>query len=265
MTMAQQTLSELENRYPWQAADVDGHSWRWLDTAADGPAVVLLPGSVGDSAMYANTLLSLGSQLRLVAVTYPALSDPQLLADGLGRVMDHIGLERATVVGSSFAAYWIQFFGRAHPSRVRTLMICNGFTGGGDLAENPLFDRNYVESVDSRALHREWLDRVRNAPAAPLQQLQEIMLARRQSPENLHARFLGVVRARPCPPLSLDPSQITILDCDDDPLIPPAARARLRARYPESRHISLPHGGHYPYFLNPEAYEAALVECAQNP
>ncbi|MDN5842936.1 MAG: alpha/beta hydrolase [Alcaligenaceae bacterium] len=263
MTTSQDSLSHLENRFPWREVEVAGHAWRWLDTASEGPAVILLPGSVGDSAMYMNTLFSLGDRLRLIALTYPALSDPRELTDGLNHVMDHLGLCQATVVGSSFAAYWIQFFGLEHPDRVHALMICNGFTDGADLAENPLFDRDYVENLGSRALHQEWVGRVREAPVTPLQQLQEVMLGSRQSPDNLYARFLGVVRAQPCPALGLDPSRITILDCEDDPLIPLAARERLRSRYPESNHVTLDHGGHYPYFLNPHAYEAALIRCTE--
>lgn len=254
-------LAELESRHAWHALTISGHEWRWLDTGGAGKAMVLLPGSVGDAAMFVSTLLSLGERLRLVAVTYPAESDPGLLADGLAQVMDHIGLPSASIAGSSFAAYWAQYFALRHADRVSALVICNGFTDGADLAGNPLFDRRYVENATPAALHAEWLQRVRGAPASELAQLQETMLARRQSPENLHARFLGVVRSTPCPALPIPASRITVLDCEDDPLIPPAARARLRARYPDARHVTLERGGHYPHLLNPEEYEALLLSC----
>ena len=252
-------LAELEERYSWRTLQTDGHEWRWLDTAGEGPATILLPGSVGDGAMFVSTLLSLGKQVRLIAITSPAISDPERLAHGLARVMDHIALASATIVGSSFAAYWAQFFALHYPARVRALVIGNGFTDGSDLAANPLFDRAYVEGIASSTLHQEWLERVRNAPASALQQLQEIMLDKRQSPENLHARFLGVVASVPCPALPIPASAITILDCDDDPLIPAAARERLRRAYPQAKHVSLKHGGHYPHFLNTKEYEALLL------
>ncbi len=254
-------LAQLESRYSWNTLEVDGHEWRWLDTASNGPAAILLPGSVGDGAMFVATLQALGERVRLIAMTYPAISDPVALARGLAQVMQHLQLDRATIVGSSFAAYWIQFFALHYPAQVQSLVIGNGFTDGSDLADNPLFNRAYVESIDSAALHAEWLGRVRSAPASDLQQLQETMLARRQSPDNLHARFLGVVQSKACPPLSLNPSSITILDCDDDPLIPAAARSRLRERYPDAHHVSLPHGGHYPHLLNPKAYEEQIMRC----
>lgn len=251
-------LKTLEERYSWHDLVVDEHEWRWLDTAADGPAAVLLPGSVGDGAMFAPTLLSLGSRARLIAVTYPALSDPNRLAHGLAAVMDHIGLEAATTVGSSFAAYWAQFFALHYPQRVVSLVIGNGFTDGSDLAANPLFDRGYVEGIEPAALHREWLLRIQNAASSPLQRLQNVMLAERQSPANLHSRFLGVVRSVACAPLDLPDASITVLDCDDDPLIPPAARERLRNRYPAAHHVSLANGGHYPHVLNAVEYEDVL-------
>jgi hypothetical protein len=101
--------------------------------------------------------------------------------------------------------------------------------------------------VPPAELHDTWLQRVKAAPTAPLQQLQLQMLAERQSPENLHARFAGVTRAVACPPLPLDAGDIVVLDCDDDPIIPAAARDRLRARYRQAGHVRLPSGGHYPH------------------
>jgi pimeloyl-ACP methyl ester carboxylesterase len=252
-------LSQLEARYPWHSLVVGAHEWRWLDTGGDGPVTVLLPGSVGDGAMFVRTLLSLGQRMRLIAVTYPAISGPVQLADGLAAVANHLALPAHRVVSSSFSAYWAQFYALHHPSRVASLTLGNGFVDGSDLADNPMFDRQYVESVSPQALHAQWLERVRSAPAAPLQQLQEIMLAERQSPANLHSRFLGVVRSQPCPALTLPAGAITVLDCDDDPLIPSSVRERLRRQYPDAQHLSLPTGGHYPHVLNPAAYEAFLT------
>lgn len=252
-------LNQLERRYAWQSLSVNGHEWRWLDTAAPGAVAVLLPGSVGDAAMFVRTLGALGERTRLIAVTYPALASADELADGLAAVCQFLGLPPSVVVGSSFGAYWAQFFALRHPALVRALVIGNGFVDGSDLADNPLFKPDWVESVAPEALHAQWLERVRAAPPSELQKLQLLMLERRQSPANLHARFLGVVRAQACPPLALPAQAVTVLECDDDPLIPPAVRARLRGQYPGARQVRLPSGGHYPHLLAPAAYEEMLL------
>lgn len=254
-------LKELEAQYTWSSLKTNGHEWRWLDTQSQGSPIVLLPGSVGDGAMFVKTMLSLGNQRRLIAVTYPADPNPDTLADGLAQVMEHLNLTQAAIVGSSFAAYWAQHFALRHPDKVRALVIGNGFTDGSDLADNPLFDRAHVEGISSEALHAQWLERIQSASASDLAAFQEHMLRHRQSPENLHARFLGVVRSSACPELPVPSERITILDCEDDPLIPKAARTRLHERYKNATHITLQSGGHYPHILNPQEYEAALLRC----
>lgn len=260
--VVQHLLDQLENRYGWSSLDADGHHWRWLDTGGPGPCVVLLPGSVGDAAMYVRTLLSLGERLRIIAVTYPALAEAPALAAGLKAVFEHLALPPSVVAGSSFAAWWVQFFALAYPEDVRRLVLGNGFTDGGDLRDNPLFDPVWVASTPPQTLHAIWLERVRAAPVSPLQQLQLLMLAHRQSPENLHARFVGVTRAEAAPALPLSERAITVLDSADDPLIPPAARERLRGRYPGAQHLRLAQGGHYPHVLQPQAYEQILLDLA---
>ena len=226
--------------------------------------MVLLPGSVGDGAMFVRTLLSLGERLRLIAVTYPAIADPQELANGLKVVFEHLGLPPSVVVGSSFSAYWSQFFALRCPHLVRKLVIGNGFTDATDLAANPLFDASWVSETSPDDLHAEWVRRVQSAPVSPLQQLQALMLTRRQSAENLHARFAGVTQAQPCPALPLIEHDIVVLDCEDDPLIPETARDRLQRRYPGAHHVRLATGGHYPHLLNPERYEDVLLGLAFN-
>lgn len=252
-------LKRLEQKYAWQDLTIEGHEWRWLDTGGDGPVVILLPGSVGDGAMFVLTLLALEGKVRMLAVTYPDTSQARTLAHGLSELMSHLGIAQATIVGSSFAAYWAQFMALDYPGKVKHLVIGNGFVDGSDLADNPLFNRSYVEQVAPEALHGQWLSRIRSAPSSGLQQLQALMLGERQSPANLHARFLGVVQSEACGPLPLPASAITVLDCEDDPLIPAAVRERLRRQYPDAKHVSLETGGHYPHLLNPEKYAELIL------
>jgi pimeloyl-ACP methyl ester carboxylesterase len=252
-------LKALENSHQWASLTINGHDWRWIDTEGTGPVIVLLPGSVGDAGMFALTVRTLEQKARVLAITYPSLSDPHLLSDGLIKVLDHVKVTDAIIVGSSFAAYWAQFIALRYPGRVKHLVIGNGFVDGTDLTENPLFDPDYVENVTPDALHQKWLQRIETAPVSDLQQLQTQMLKHRQTPENLHARFLGVVRAKPCPNLPLEGSKVTILDCADDPLIPLKVRERLRNNYPQAHHITLRTGGHYPHLLNPNEYSSILT------
>lgn len=251
---------------PWRLSSVlatttvAGETWPFVDTGGPGPALILLPGSVGTCEMFFKQIAALGSSLRLIAVSYPALSDPHRLADGLSGLMDHLSLARASVLGSSFGGYWAQFFSLQHPHRIEQLFLGNIFVTPDELFANPLFDPAWIARTTSADLQAFWLQRVSQMPDSELQRIQLDMLSGRQSADNLKARFVGVAAATLCPPPPLPASSITIIDCEDDPIIPPASRQAVRDRYRGAAIRTLPRGGHYPHILNPEAYNAVITE-----
>ena len=133
------------------------------------------------------------------------------------------------------------------------------FVTPDELFANPMFAPDRVRSLSAPDLQAMWRDRVAQAPDSELEQIQADMLAGRQSAENLQARFIGVIEATLCPPLPVPQERIVIIDCADDPIIPPTSRQAVRDRYPQAEAATLPTGGHYPHILNPEAYDAVIV------
>lgn len=255
---------------PWDLASsivsaaIGNEIWPYIDTGGDGHALVMLPGSVGTCEMFFKQIAALRRNLRLISVSYPAISDPGRLADGLAGLFDHLGLARASLLGSSFGGYWAQFFALRHGSRVQTLFLGNTFIAPDELFLNPLFAPDFIKSNSASALQSFWRSRVEQAPESELKAIQLVMLSGRQSAENLKARFVGVVDAALCPPLPIPDSQIVVIDCADDPIIPPASRQAVRDRYPRAGHHTLTLGGHYPHILNQDAYNKAILNSLQS-
>jgi len=244
---------------------IDGHDWPHVDTGGKGPALIMLPGSVGTCEMFYKQIASLGQRFRIISVSYPAEADPLRLADGLASLMTSLDLARASVLGSSFGGYWAQFFGLRHPHRIETLFLGNIFVTPEELFANPLFDPAWVRDTPSAELQRAWHDRVAQAPDGELKRIQLDMLSGRQSADNLKARFVGVANAQACPPLSIPSSRIVVIDCADDPLIPPASRQAVRDRYPGAVVHTLSNGGHYPHILNQDAYDSIIAKRLMQP
>ncbi len=242
-----------------RTADVAGHAWPYIDTRGDGSVLVLLPGSVGTCEMFYKQITALGRDLRLISVSYPALSDPEQLADGLAGLLDHLGIARASVLGSSFGGYWAQFFGLRHATRVETLFLGNTFITAEELFANPLFNPDWIRGTAAPDMQTFWRNRVIQAPDSELKAIQLDMLSGRQDAENLKSRFVGVIEARACPPITVPPSNIVIIDCADDPIIPPTSRQAVADHFAGAERITLPFGGHYPHILNAEAYNAAIT------
>jgi pimeloyl-ACP methyl ester carboxylesterase len=76
----------------------------------------------------------------------------------------------------------------------------------------------------------------------------------------LKARVLAVASGGEVPPLHVPFNRVTIVDCEDDPLISVAGREDVLRRYPGARLLRLPVGGHYPYITRSDAYTGAIRE-----
>lgn len=242
-----------------RTAEVAGHVWPYIGTHGDGPALVLLPGSVGTCEMFFKQIAALGRDLRLIAVSYPALSDPTQLADGLAGLMDHLSLARASVLGSSFGGYWAQYFALRHAARVETLFLSNTFITADELFANPLFNPGWIHGTSASDMQTFWRARVAQAPDSELKAIQLDMLSGRQDADNLKSRFVGVIEAKACPPVAVPADRIVVVDCADDPIIPPASRQAIADHFAGAEHITLPFGGHYPHILNADAYNTTIT------
>jgi len=237
----------------------NARSGRSVDTGGEGRALVLLPGSVGTCEVFFKQVMGLGRTRRVIAVTYPAEPDPQKLAEGLARLLEQLGLAAPDIIGSSFAAYWLQAFALAHPDGFTTLVLGNGFVEPSRLVTLPAFNPAFVRETSAQELQHGWRERVLAAPESELRSLQLDMLSGRQPAVTLKSRLLGVTTAALlAPPPSEVQDRIAILECEDDPLISAETRRRMQDHLPGARVITLPTGGHYPHILVPDLYEAAL-------
>jgi len=263
LAATREALRALEERYPWRRAEVDGMLWRWMDTGGAGRPLALVPGAVGDGAMFGSTLHSLGERMRLLAVSYPDSADPSALASGFAALVRSQGWQGLALASSSYGAYWAQCLARNHRTLLGALLIGNTFTEAADVFDDPAEQARHLRAATGPQVHAQWLARVRAAPASPLRDLQEVMLAERQDQDSLRQRLLGVAQARPLGPMVLSGFPVITLACADDPLIPERGRLAVERAWPQARHVRLERGGHYPSLLAPGAYEPLLLEIAQ--
>ena len=78
------------------------------------------------------------------------------------------------------------------------------------------------------------------------------------SARHLKARVVALLKASAMAPLPIPHERIAIIECDDDPVMPPPVRKEVRDRYPGATVHTLPTGGHFPYISRPDQYTAIL-------
>lgn len=255
----QERIAAFAATYPLsEFIDSTGARWGFRSLGASGRPLLMLPGASGTSEFFLDVAPALAATRRVILIDYPGGPEPDGLATGLVGLMDRLGLGQTDILGSSYAAYWGQILARDHAGRIDRLVLANGFTSKEDLAGNPLFDTAILEATDARTLQGQWLERARQAPHPVLGPLMVRAMEGGLQADDLRGRLLQVSRAVPITDLALPQDRITILDCQDDAIIPAAARDRLRQRFPGATHLSAK-GGHYPYATEPAAYTACLT------
>lgn len=251
------SLQDLRRRWPAGTIRIQGDELEVVRTAGGGTPVLLLPGAQGTAEIWFHQLLAWGDRRALVAITYPALTSGPDLADCVMALADAIGAPQVDVIGTSLGGYVAQWAAVRHPRRIRRLVIGNSFCDPAP-AQSPE-KRQALEVRPAAVVKDETLARLQAAPETLLKAVQLELVGNRQSAELLRSRMLAVQLAQPVPPLGVDDGQVLVLECDDDPLIPPPMRAALRAAHPRARQVALPAGGHFPYVTQPAAYNAAVA------
>lgn len=254
---------------PVQTIKVGGLVWRLIETPGkkNGPVLFMLPGTLGTASIFEAAMRELGSRIRMVSVTYPMIEDIHRLADSLAGLMDKLGIARASLVGSSLGGFLAQHFAARHAERVDKLIL-------GNTLCDPNLTRRVVNRVpvdtlraQSAKAHRDMVvNSVRSWPETdPLgKKLKAILIdsgTRLLSARAMKARVLAVQAAPAVPPLAIAGERITIIDCEDDPLLPRAVQDDVVGRYPGARHVRLSSGGHYPYILRTKDYNATLRQA----
>lgn len=125
---------------------VSGQGRLWAEKIGDGPALVLLHGSVQDSRLWDGVFPALGRHH--TAIRYDARglgrstppTAPFSYEDDLLAVLDHFGVERAALVGLSMGGEVALDFTVQHPGRVRSLTLVAASAGGHDWPQSPELD-----------------------------------------------------------------------------------------------------------------------------
>jgi pimeloyl-ACP methyl ester carboxylesterase len=254
---------------PVQTIKVGGLVWRIIETpgTTNRPVLFMLPGTLGTAAIFEAAMLELGSRIRMVSVTYPMIEDIHRLADSLAALMDKLGITRASFVGSSLGGFLAQHFAARHAERVDRLILGNTLCDPG--LTRRIVNRMPVDALRAQpaSAHRDMVvNSVRSWPETdPLgTKLKAILIdsgTRLLSARAMKSRVLAVQAAPAVPPLAIAGERITIIDCEDDPLLPRAVQDDVVRRYPGARHVRLSSGGHYPNILRTTDYNTTLKQA----
>ncbi len=259
-----QRRDEFAAAYPEKRRIVNGREWGAIQLGEDGPALILIPGTLGRADIFFQQILALKSQTRLLALTYPSSGGVAEWADDIIGLVRAEGLESAVVLGSSLGGYLAQYLTAAYPAEIGGLVAAN------TLASVDGIDRSMPYSLDLiqapiAPLRQGFTDGLMGwtGPDHPYAELAALLLSEvngRIPEAELRARLNALKTAPVLPPQSLAKSAISIVESGDDHLIHPAVQAALKTALPHGRCFTFEWGSHFPYVTRPDDYTAMLSE-----
>jgi pimeloyl-ACP methyl ester carboxylesterase len=259
-------------------------------TLGSGPPLLCVPGGPGRASAYLEDLGGLAGTRTLVLLdsrgtgaseipadeaTYVAES----LGDDVDALREHLGLERADVLGHSAGGKVAQCWAAAHPDRVGRLVLATTFLHAGH--EDVLADRERVLALRSGEpwypLAREAADGLRWAPRGERSRLEREMRpfwygtwtervqahaasADVQTEPRASSRFRTTtprdeLRAR----LAAVDAPVLVVVGELDAMTPPVAGREVAAAFPRAEVVELRGAGHFPWVDDPDQWLAAVA------
>lgn len=250
--------------HPEQRTTVNLRDWGMIRVGDAGPALILIPGTLGRADIFWQQITALSGQARILALSYPGSGGIADWADDVAAMIRAQGMQGAVVLGSSLGGYLAQYLTASHPGLVGGLVAANTLASVSGLDQMPpyKFDLLNTPIDDLRAGFtgglQSWLD-----PANPYCALAELLLAEvagRIPEDELRARLQALKTAPDLSAQSLPRSAIFTVESDDDHLIPPPMRAALRAALNPARSFRFRVASHFAYVTRPDEYSALLRE-----
>ena len=235
-----------------------GVEWRYYAGGRGNDVVLRLSGALGLAEFSFQQIRLFEPRFRVVTPDYPPVNSLTEMADGLVAILDAESVQRAHVIGGSFGGLLAQVLVRRAPERVASLVLSH--TGAPDgrrravatavVGAMPmsllrgLLKKRLGRTLDAAdRFWRSYFDR------AIEQMTKDDILSR----VRLQAEFGRQAEWVP-DDLAAWPGRVLLIEGEDDPLFPAAARARLRALYPAAEVHRFQGTGHAAAVLKPEEY-----------
>jgi pimeloyl-ACP methyl ester carboxylesterase len=233
------------------------------ETHGSGPALLLTHGYSSTSEMWHGQIEALSKHHQLVLwdmrghgrSDYPddpsAYSEALTVAD-MAALLDHVGAKSAIVGGLSLGGYMSLAFYRAHPGRVRALLIID--TGPG-------FKKDDAREAWNKRAH-ETGDRFEREGLAVLESAsRERSGAGHRNASGLARAARGMLTQRDARVIEALPDikvpSLVVVGADDTPFL--AASDYMAAKIPGAAKVVIPGGGHAVNIDQPQAFIDAVL------
>ena len=246
---------------------VVGSEQIYYESTGSGEAVVFSHGAGGNHAIWVHQTPVFAETYRVVTWDQRGwgkstdvrglAGDSDTAVEDLRRLLDHLDIDRAHLVGQSMGGWAVAGFALRYPERTRSLVLANTYGGLSTEAMREWITPDRWAEVRERAA-KAGRDFDIMDPVLAFRYGQISRLAPPRGPANLGELLFGTH-------WDLDEARkssvpILIVTGPYDMIFAPEMMRLLDAELPTSRLVEIPDSGHSPYFERPDAWNHAVLE-----
>ena len=239
----------------------------YYESTGSGEVVVFSHGAGGNHAIWVHQTPVFAEKYRVVTWDQRGwgkstdvrglAGDSDTAVEDLRRLLDHLDIDAAHLVGQSMGGWAVAGFALRYPERTRSLVLANTY---GGLSTEPMREwitaERWAEVRERAAKAGRDFDIM--DPALAFRYGQISRLAPPRGPANLGELLFGTH-------WDLDEARkstvpILIVTGPYDMIFAPEMMRLLDAELPTSRLVEIPDSGHSPYFEKPDAWNRAVLE-----
>ncbi|MDQ0464558.1 pimeloyl-ACP methyl ester carboxylesterase [Caulobacter ginsengisoli] len=235
----------------------------YYEVHGSGPAILLTHGYSASGEMWAGQVQALSKEHSLIlwdmrgharsdSPADDALYSEALTVDDMTAILDTVGVDRAVVGGLSLGGYMSLAFNRAHPDRVKALLIID--TGPGFRKDEARDAWNETSKRTAKGWETEGLARAKRAGG-------EVAIASHRTADGLARAARGMLAQRNSAVIDSLPNvkvpSLVLVGANDTPFL--AASDYMAAKIPGATKVVLPDAGHAANIDQPAAFNAAVL------
>jgi 3-oxoadipate enol-lactonase len=241
----------------------------YYETHGQGPAIVLAHGGGGSHLSWWQQVPVLSKNYQCITFDHRGFGLSHEAADGPGAnsfvedlraLLDHLGVEKAALVGQSMGGWTVLGFASTYPKRTRALVLCDTTAGMDDpevQAEQKLIAGRAAGGLIPKAMAPEFAQR---------EPVLYFLYSEINQLNNLPPKLLaGLFNLRFSPePLNEHRIPTLLVWGDEDQLIPYGTMDLMKRRVPHARRALIRGAGHSVYFEKAPDFNSLVLVFMQD-
>jgi 3-oxoadipate enol-lactonase len=241
----------------------------YYEVHGEGPALVFAHGGGGSHLSWWQQVPVFAKTHRVITFDHRSFGQSRDVTNGpgphafmqdLGTLLDHLGIEKAALVGQSMGGWTVCGFAATHPERTRALVLCDTTggvsTGAATTSQNQIRERSKgdLKTILANAYARHFPER---APALSFLYQQISTLNTHVAPDLVKTLF-GL--KHDVQPVIHHKIPTLLLVGEEDVLTPPDAMESIAALIPHARFVKVREAGHSAYFERADEFNRLLSD-----